>query len=265
LAKTASLKTIALRTLKDPKTGAATGLVALRAAKPYLDAVDYEHRLRHLAETARGKVLRLLLLELTEIDTASRADQVAKQKRIEIDRILADAAQELAVADPATAKPPTVQEDPNAKSGVIPEQPLEQPTVPVVAVDGVSSAPVPTASELEEQRAEVLKRGRELAEIVLHQTDRCYRALNNKQEAARLDSLQEKWRVFEVEALTAGVDLQREFGDKLPWLRRCPVKIDLARLRKTMSVPELRIMLPPPTHEKPEKDDGIWSGLQPGI
>jgi hypothetical protein len=48
LAKTASLKTIALRALKDPKTGAATRLVALRAAKPYLDVEDYQHRLRQL-------------------------------------------------------------------------------------------------------------------------------------------------------------------------------------------------------------------------
>src|SRR5258708_33070456 len=107
LAKTASLKTIALRALKDPKTGAATRLVALRAAKPYLDRADYEHRLRQLAETARGKVLRLLLVALTEIDAATRADAVAKQNRAEVERGLAEADRDRALAPPAMPENPT--------------------------------------------------------------------------------------------------------------------------------------------------------------
>jgi hypothetical protein len=208
--------------------------------------------------------LRLLLVELTEIDAAERA---AKQKRAEIDRVLANAEREL--ADPAPAKP-RIQEDPNAQPGVVPEQPLEpQPTVSDVAIDGLSSAPVVAEGDLEEQRADVLRRGHELAEKVLHQTDRCYRAVFNKEESARLDALQEKWRVFEIEALAAGIDVQKEFADKLAWLRRCPVKIDLARVRKTLSVPALNILnmmlQEPPSHEKPEKDCGFWSGLPPGI
>jgi hypothetical protein len=235
LAKTACLKTIALRTLKDATAGAATRLVALRAAKPYLDATDYEHRLRQLAETARGKVLRLLLLELTEIDAATRADELAKQKRAEIDRVLADAERELALADPATVKSPMIQEDPNASPVEHAEPILGTPAVSLPDPDnGVLTTPVVAEGELAEQRADMLKRGRDLAEKVLHQTDRCYRAVFNKQESARLDALQEQWRVFECEALAAGVDVTKEFADKLPWLRRFPVKVDLSRLRRTM-------------------------------
>ncbi len=264
MAKTASLKTIALRALKDPKTGAATRLVALRAAKPYLDAEDYEHRLRQLAEMARGKVLRLLLVELTEIDVASRADTAAKEKRAEIDRVLAEAARELALADSATDKPPTIQEDPNAKPIVVPEQFLEpHPALPTAPQNGVLSAGA-TAKELEEERVAALKRGRELATAIGVQLERCYLVPFNQQEAEKLDRLQAAFVAWEKQTHVQfpEIDTRKQFPDAR--LRPAPSRITDERSyrikRRTMTWEEQRALSqerPTPTHE----DSGFWGGI----
>lgn len=272
MAKTASLKTIALRALKDAKTGAATRLVALRAAKPYLDTADYELRLRRLAESARGKVLRLLLVELTEIDVASRADTAAKAKRAEIDRVLAEAAQELALADAATAKPPMIQEDPNAKPSVVPEQPLEpHPAVPTVPPDGVLSAGE-TARELEQQRDAALKRGHELAATILAQLDRCYLVPFNRQEAEKLDRKQATFAAWEKEAQIRfpEINTSMEFPDTR--LRPAPSRITDERAyrlkRRTLSVAEqvaITMQLAEAQRTPKHEDSGFWGGAGPGI
>ena len=264
MAKTASLKTIALRTLKDPKTGAATRLVALRAAKPYLDVEDYEHRLRQLAETARGKVLRLLLVELTEIGAASRADTAAKEKRAEVDRILAEVAQELALPDATLAKPPTVQEDPNAKPSVVPKELLEpHPVLPTVPQAGVLSA-AETARERDQQREAALKRGRELATTILAQLERNYRAPFNFEEGLKLDNLQAAFVAWERETRIRypEIDTLKEFPDTR--LRPAPSRITDERSyrikRRTMTFDEQRALSqerPTPTHD----DSGFWGGI----
>lgn len=271
MAKTASLKTIALRALKDPKTGAATRLVALRAAKPYLDATDYEHRLRQLAETARGRLLRLLLVELTEIDSASRADEAAKQKRAEVDRILADAARELDLPDPPATAKPAIVGVPRVMSSVVTERALEpQPTLSDVPVHGPSSAPAPTASELEEQRAQVLKRGRELAVVILTQLERNYFAPYNFEEGRKLDNLRAAFVAWEKQASIQFPDIntQEEFPDAR--LRPVPTRIVDERTyrvqRRTMTVDEqlaipLLLAQAQPRHE----DSGMWGGIPGGI
>lgn len=274
MAKTASLKTIALRALKDPKTGAATRLVALRAAKPYLDTADYEQRLRQLADTARGKVLRLLLVELTEIDAASRARSVqheAAKRRADVDAILAEAARELGLPpDPATAIAKPIQEDPNPTATVVTEQVLEPPVSLSLPVDGPSSAPVPATSELEEQRAQVMKRGRELAAVILAQLERNYRAPYNREEGLKLDNLQAAFVTWEKQTRIQFPDIntQEAFPDSR--LRPPPTRIVDERSyriqRRTLTIDE-QLAIPAqlaqaqPTH----KDSGMWGGIPPGI
>jgi hypothetical protein len=260
MARPLSTRALALRALRDPGNGAATRYQALLTIRPHVSPTEFDKLLRQfIAATPRGKQLRLAMALLSEIETGQRTQAEADaRQRAEIDAVLRQCEVELAASKPGTLNVNPVQHT---------EPILGTPAVSLPDPDnGVLTTPVVAEGELAEQRADVLKRGCELAEKVLHQTDRCYRAVFNKQESARLDALQEKWRVFEIEALAVGIDVRKEFADKLPWLRRFPVKVDLSRLRRTMSVPELRIMLPdPPTHKKPEKDCSIWSGMPPGI
>lgn len=265
MAKTASLKTIALRALKDPKSGAATRLVALRAAKPYLEPLDYEQRLRQLADTARAKVLRVLLVELTEIDAERRAravqDESAKQQRTEVDEILrqceAELAAEVGQAIDAGAPKSTL-------ANAVPSPSLEpQPTAPAVPPDGISSASVPPTGGTDDERAKVLKRGHELASMILAQLGIMSNApLNWHAGQKRLEHLQADFLAWERAAHVEypDMDTHKEFSD--PQLRPLPSKITDARTyqahRRVMTLDEA---LAVPGKAKPKHaDSGFWGG-----
>jgi hypothetical protein len=279
MARPLSTKSLTTRVLNDATSGPATKYAALIAAKPHLTFEEYGRHLRQLAAVARAKVLRLCLLALAEHESAERtmAEGKAKaeadaKKRAEIDAVLRECEAELAGSEPGNLNANPVEHT---------EPTLGTPAASLPDPDnGVLSANAPAATgvtpcngcELEEQRADVLKRGRELAEKVLHQTDRCYRAVFNKQEAAQLDSLQEKWRVFECEALAVGIDVSKEFADKLPWLRRVPSRITDERAyrikRRTLSIDEqlaITAELANAQHTRTHEDSGFWGGAGPGI
>jgi len=271
LAKTASLKTIALRALKDPKSGAATRLVALRAAKPYLEAQDYEQRLRQLADTSRSKVLRLLLVELTEIDAARRArsaqDESAKQ-RTEVDEILRQCEAELAAKEGQARN----AEAPKSTPANAPPTPsLEpQPTAPVVPPHGVSSpSAVLLTGGTDDERAKVLKRGHELAAAILVQLEIMSHApLNWHAGQKRLEQLHADFLAWEhaMHVDYPDIDTRKEFPDAQ--LRPAPPKITDARTyqahRRVMTLDEalsVPLAQAKPTHA----DSGFWGGLPSGI
>ncbi len=262
-----STKTLAVRTLNDATPGAATKYAALIAARPHLTFEEYGRHLRQLAAVARAKVLRLCLLALAEHEAAERtmAAENAKaagdaKRRAEIDRILAEAAQEL------EPKP----EDPNANPSAVPEQCLEpQAPVPDVAVDGASSAP-PAATA--EQRAAALERGHELATSVRAQLDRCYLVPFNREEAEKLDRLQAAFAAWEKEARIRfpEIDTLKEFPDCR--LRPVPSRITDERSyrikRRTLTVDEqiaITAQLAEAKRTRTHEDSGSWGGAGPGI
>ncbi len=266
MAKTASLKTIALRALKDPKSGAATRLVALRAAKPYLDALDYEQRLRQLADTSRSKVLRLLLAELTEIDAARRArsaqDESAKEQRTEVDEILRQCEAELAAEDGQGRN----AEAPKSTPAIVERSPLlePQPTAPAVPQDGVLSVPV---NGTDDERAEGLKRGHDLAAAILMQLEIMSHApLNWHAGQKKLEQLQGDFLSWEraMRIDYPDMDTQKEFPDAR--LRVSPKIIDARTYqahRRVLTLDEALAV--PPAKVKPVHDDGFWSCAGPGI
>jgi hypothetical protein len=273
MARPLSTKGLTLRVLNDATSGPATKYAALQAARPHLSFEEYGKHLRQLAAVARAKVLRLCLLALAEHESGERTQAAENAKaeadakrREEIDRILADAARELALPD---AKPPTIQGVPNAKSSVIPDRALEPHPVPLRDPQhGVLSAPVPAIRELEEQRAAALKRGRELAATILAQLERNYRAPYNFEEGIKLDNLQAAFVAWERETRDhfPEIDTATEFPDSR--LRPVPSRITNERSyrikRRTLTFDEQRALSqerPTPTHE----DSGFWGGAGPGI
>jgi hypothetical protein len=265
-----STKTLALRTLNDVTSGSATKYAALVAARPHLTFEEYGRHLRQLAAVTRAKVLRLCLLALAEHEAAERtkAAENAKaaadaKRRAEIDRVLADAEREL------EAK----AEDPNAKPNAVPEQLLEpQATVPDVPVDGPSSEPVPTARELEEQRAAALTRGRDLAASIREQLDRCYLVPFNREEAEKLDRLQGAFVAWEKQTRIQfpEIDTLKECPDSR--LRPAPSRITDERSyrikRRTLTVDEqvaITAQLAEARRTSTREDSGFWGGIPPGI
>jgi hypothetical protein len=257
-----STKTLALRVLNDATSGSATKYAALVAAKPHLTFEEYGRYLRQLAVVARAKVLRMCLLALAEHESGERARVEAEAKaaadakrREEIDRILAEAAQELEAKAGTLNVQPTTEQQP----------PLEpQATVLEVPVHGPSSAPTPTASELEEQRAAALQRGRELAATIRAQLDRCYLVPFNREEAEKLDRLQAAFVMWEKQARIQfpEIDTRKEFPDSRlrPVLSRITDERSYRIKRRTMTWEEQRALSqerPTPTHA----DSGFWGGI----
>jgi hypothetical protein len=266
MARPLSTKGLALRVLNDTTSGAATKYAALIAAKPHLSFEEYGRYLRQLAAVARAKVLRLCLLALAEHESGerTRAEAEAKaaadaKKREEIDRILAQAAHELEAKAGTLNPQPTTEPQPHLEP---------QATVPEVPVHGPSSAPTPTASELEEQRAGALQRGRELATTIRAQLDRCYLVPFNREEAEKLDRLHAAFAAWERETRIRypEIDTRKEFPDAR--LRPAPPRITDERSyrvqRRTLSIDEqlaitaqLAEAQRTPTHE----DSGFWGGI----
>lgn len=293
MAKTASLKTIALRALKNPKSGAATKLVALRAAKPYLEPLDYEQRLRQLADIARTKVLRLLLVELTEIDAARRARSA---QRTEVDEILRQCEAELAAEErgapkstPANAAPtPSLEPRPASPSIPITEfrarhrnNRPDQPAVHAPAEDAPVASetvskqlddPAMGTGEGAGAREALLAEGRKLSARVIFQYERWCRAPLNAEESARLRGLQKQFAEWEhtAKARCPGLNTQKEFPDTRlrPYERKVAVD-DLARTMRTPSPWQAHLQsigLARQRERKPADDGGgMWSGLPRGI
>jgi hypothetical protein len=118
------------------------------------------------------------------------------------------------------------------------------------------------------EQAAVLDAGRKLAETILHQWQRLWRAPFNQQEQARLDALQAAWVNYEREAAAHGIAVEEEFDTRLlrPPLQRVP---DLARMRRaygplawnllSLSLAQRR------DNKNAEPDDGFRSSAGPGI
>ena len=237
-----------------------------------------ESLLRRLAANSK-KSSKVRLEALRELLSITQAKD--KPTREEIDRVLRECAVELGMSlDPNTptitiAKPGV----PNPTPSVVTERALElQPVAPSVPENGVpceaiastdgriSDGHAPARDPKQQSRDDLLAQGRKLEAIVLAQTDRCYRAPHNKQEAARLDALKAKWLSFEREALAAGIDVKKEFGDKLPWLRPVPSRIVDERSyrvqRRTLTIDEqLAITAQLAEAQRTHEDSGFWGGI----
>ncbi len=115
------------------------------------------------------------------------------------------------------------------------------------------------------EREAILIAGRELAEAILNQWQRVWTAPFNQQEQRRLDGLQAAWVSYEREALTQGVDIEKEFDTRLlrPPLQKVP---DLAKMRRAHGVLEWNLLsLGMRDHKNAESDGGLWQSSGPGI
>ncbi len=105
-----------------------------------------------------------------------------------------------------------------------------------------------------ETKEQLLAKGRELAVSIETQTQRCTRALENREEYRRLETLQTKWQAFEQEAIAAGINIEKEFGDKLATLRPHVLKVSPVQ-RRTLNAYQLHVIgsrQPERNQEKPK-------------
>jgi hypothetical protein len=113
---------------------------------------------------------------------------------------------------------------------------------------------------------EVLKEGLALAALIEKQIQRCSFALENRQEFRRLEQLQAKWQAWELQANEAGIDLVKEFGEKLKIVRPIVLKVNpFQRQHRTLNAYELHaIGSRQPQPSQPSNphivDGGIFSG-----
>ena len=256
-----SVRNSALKALRSA-SGSHTKFAALRAAKPYLTSEEFGIELRKLAAIAKGRVLRLVFEEIAAYD--AQADAEAKvaadaKRREEIDRILAKAAQEL------EARQETLNANPVQHAEPVVGPPTSSLPVPDY---GPSSAPVATASELQELRAAALARGHELAESILAQLDRCYLVPFNREEAEKLDRLHAAFVAWERDARIRfpEIDTRTEFPDTR--LRPPPSRITDERSyrikRRTLSVDEqvaITMQLAKAQRTRTHEDSGFWGGI----
>ena len=114
----------------------------------------------------------------------------------------------------------------------------------------------------------MLHTGRELANAILQQWQRVWIAPLNQQEQARLDALQAAWANYEREAVTHGIEVEKEFDTRLlrPPLQKIP---DLAKLRRAHGVLEWNLLSLGLARKRGQKDmepdEGFWGSAGPGI
>jgi hypothetical protein len=114
----------------------------------------------------------------------------------------------------------------------------------------------------------VLHAGRELAKAILQQWQRVWTAPLNLQEQQRLDALQGAWVNYESEAVTHGIEVEKEFDTRLlrPPLQKVP---DLAKMRRAHGVLEWNLLslglARKRDHKNTEPDEGFWGAAGPGI
>jgi hypothetical protein len=116
---------------------------------------------------------------------------------------------------------------------------------------------------------EVLLTGRKLVQAILSQWRRVWTAPLNLEELSRLDGLQAAWTNYEREALTHGIDVEKEFDTRLlrPQLQKI---LNLAKLRRAHGVLEWNLLSLGLARKRSQKntepDDGsLWESAGPGI
>jgi len=120
----------------------------------------------------------------------------------------------------------------------------------------------------EQATTAVLDAGRKLAKAILQQWQRVWMAPLNLEEQRRLDALQAAWTNYEREALTHGIEVEKEFDTRLlhPPLQRVP---DLAKLRRAHGVLEWNLLSLGLAQRRGQKDTGsdggFWATAGPGI
>jgi hypothetical protein len=114
----------------------------------------------------------------------------------------------------------------------------------------------------------VLAAGHKLAESILSQWRRVWTAPLNLEEQRRLYALQAAWSNYESEALSHGIQVEKEFDTRLlrPPVQKVP---DLAKLRRRQGVLEWHLLgrhlARCRSHKNTEPDGGFWAGAGPGI
>ena len=196
-----------------------------------------------------------------------------EERQREIDRILAEAAEELGFNLADAEGPEPLAESTEA---IAIGSPAALPNVPVDEVSSNAGSrsqalrhvlqdcncPEPISVRLPDsdtKREELLAQGRALAITICAQLERCYCAPFNHQEGKKLDSLQAKFLEFERQAhlLFPDIDTLKEFPDAR--LRPPQPKVMDAR---TYQAHRHVLAIAPPRQTKPtHADSGMWGGL----
>jgi hypothetical protein len=126
-----------------------------------------------------------------------------------------------------------------------------------------------SAEEHADTRRAVLAAGHKLEEAVLSQWQRVWTAPLNLEEQMRLDALQAAWTNYEREAVTDGIEIEREFDTRLlrPPLQKTP---DLAKISRAHGVLEWNLLSLGLARKRSQKNTepdggGLWESAGPGI